>query len=198
MPSFECRGFTLGLSLGYGRGLVAPTAATRQWPQLTRLLCAACRAADPEFRFTSIQVNLNTKYWMHTDGKDAGPSRMICFGNFKEGRLWLHDGDENTWSAVDCHDRWAAFDGREFHLTEDWQGPERYSLVYFSSDLWKKAHRSKKGQAAKAELEALGFPWPERHDTFQNCLLPEGKRRIAAVDALPPQLRTEGHLSLAL
>lgn len=189
LPGRECRGFTLGLSLGYGRGLVVPTASTRDWPELARVLCAACREADPDFRFTSIQVNLNTKYRMHTDGIDAGPSRMICCGNFSRGQMWLHNSTGGTWSAMDAREKWIAFDGREFHLTEDWIGPERWSLVYFSNPTWRKARKSRKGRDTMMQLMQLGFPWPSKEDLFQGRLARQGERREAAARALPPHLQ---------
>jgi len=189
LPGRECRGFTLGLSLGYGRGLVMPTAATWDWPDLVRVLCAACREADPDFRFTSIQVNLNTKYLMHTDGIDAGPSRMIACGNFTAGRMWLHDSSADSWSAIDVREKWIAFDGREFHLTEDWDGPERWSLVYFSNPTWRKARRSRKGRQTMMQLMELGFPWPNKEDLFQEGLPREAARREAAARGLPQHLQ---------
>ncbi|CAK9067127.1 Hypothetical protein SCF082_LOCUS34034 [Durusdinium trenchii] len=134
-----CQGFTLGLTTDYkvgGQGTPVISKATRAHPGLAEALCRGCRSANPEFHFTSIQVNLNTKYGMHTDGFDAGPSRMIALGNFSKGHLWLHDCRRNHWSLVDVRNTWIAFDGREFHLTEDWEGPERYSLVFFTNHLW--------------------------------------------------------------
>ena len=44
------------------------------------------------------KVNVNTKYRMHTDGFDAGPSRMVALGEFSRGRLWLHASRNNSWS----------------------------------------------------------------------------------------------------
>lgn len=198
MSGEECRGFTLGLSLGYGRGVCLPTAATREWPELTRVLCAACIEACPDFKFTSIQVNRNTKYMMHTDGVDAGASRMICCGNFTRGRMWLHDSQAGSWSAIDARDKWIAFDGRELHLTEEWDGIERYSLVYFTNQVFGGASRSKTGKETKSFLEELGFPWPSQADTFKVRLPPEQDRRISATAALPDHLREEALLSTAI
>lgn len=198
LPGEECRGFTLGLSLGYGRGVCLPTAATREWPELARVLCAACVEACPDFRFTSIQVNRNTKYMMHTDGVDAGASRMICCGNFTRGRMWLHDSQAGSWSAIDAHDKWIAFDGRELHLTEEWDGPERYSLVYFTNQVFGGASRSKTGKETKSFLEELGFPWPSQADAFKVRLPAEQDRRISATAALPDHLREEALLSTAM
>lgn len=198
MPGLDaCRGFTLGLALGYGRGLVVPTAATRDWPELATVLCEACREENPDFKFTSIQVNRNTRYGMHSDGIDAGASRMICCGDFQRGRLWLHSSASGSWNATDCHDRWLAFDGREFDLTEDWDGPERFSLVYFTNQVFRRADGSKKGRATRGQLEQLGFPWPSQDDLFAERLPPEKDRRLAAAEALPDGLREEALLSAA-
>eukprot|EP00435_Cladocopium_sp_Y103_P008751 s2504_g2.t1 len=104
MPKMgRCQGFTLGLTTDYklgARGAPVVSKATRAHPALTLALCRGCREACPDFHFTSIQVNLNTKYGMHTDGYDAGPSRMIALGNFSEGQLWLHDCRKNRWSGI--------------------------------------------------------------------------------------------------
>mmetsp|Transcript_74018 Transcript_74018/g.133432 ORF Transcript_74018/g.133432 Transcript_74018/m.133432 type:complete len:342 (+) Transcript_74018:201-1226(+) len=180
-----CRGCTLGLTTDYGKNVAISSAATRVRPELTRVLCAACRAADPEFRFTSIQVNLNTRYAMHTDGYDAGASRMLSCGNFTLGRMWLHNWAAGNWSLVDTHDQWIAFDGREFHLTEEWDGPERYSLVFFTNSGWCGQNLQ---PGVRQTLEALGFPWPQQSDTFQRLLPMPPERRADAEKTMPPDL----------
>lgn len=182
-----CRGCTIGLTQDYATGEAIPTAATRKRPELARVLTQACKDVDPDFRFTSIQVNLNTRYRMHTDGFDAGPSRMLCCGNFTEGRLWLHSWAEQKWQPFDCRDRWVAFDGREYHMTEPWGGPERYSLVYFTHPAWSSSEQLRPG--TKTFLEDLGFPWPRSAaDTFRAQLPKPSERRATATASLPPQL----------
>ncbi|CAL1136538.1 unnamed protein product, partial [Cladocopium goreaui] len=196
MPKMgRCQGFTLGLTTDYklgARGAPVVSKATRAHPALTLALCRGCRAACPDFHFTSIQVNLNTKYGMHTDGYDAGPSRMIALGNFSEGQLWLHDGRKNRWSTwtairfgalafrylglVNVQNTWIAFDGREFHLTEDWQGPERYSLVFFTNHLWDQLPAE-----AQRQLTNLGFQWPKEANVFRQA----ATGRTAELEALP-------------
>jgi len=182
MAGMECRGCTLGITEDYGTGRVVMTAATRKRPQLARALCDACRTADPNFRFTSIQVNLNTRYSMHTDGYDAGPSRMYCCGNFTRGRMWLHSWKAGAWQAIDVHNRWIGFDGREFHMTESWDGPERFSLVYFTHPGWRS---NKLASDAQAQLEDLGFAWPARADEFGTDLPGPRERSAAAESTLP-------------
>ncbi|CAK8990967.1 unnamed protein product [Durusdinium trenchii] len=173
-----CQGFTLGLTTDYkvgGQGTPVISKATRAHPGLAEALCRGCRSANPEFHFTSIQVNLNTKYGMHTDGFDAGPSRMIALGNFSKGHLWLHDCRRNHWSLVDVRNTWIAFDGREFHLTEDWEGPERYSLVFFTNHLWDELLPE-----AQTQLLNLGFHWPRESHVFREELeWPDRRQRSA-------------------
>lgn len=183
----ERRGCTLGLTEDYASGRALATKATRRRPELTRELCAACLEVDPGFRFTSIQVNLNARYRMHTDGYDAGPSRMFCCGNFSHGRMWLHSWSEGDWAPVDAHDHWVAFDGREYHLTEEWEGPERYSLVYFTHPGFRSPGLS---SDAREGLEELGFPWPREDDTFRAHLPKPRERRGAAAQSLPAHLAT--------
>lgn len=101
-------------------------------------------------------------------------------------RLWLHSEAEDSWSAIDCHDRWISFDGREFHLTEDWDGPERYSLVYFTNPLWRRAKKNKAGRRTRDQLLDLGFNWPEEDgDEFGTSMVPERERRAAAIASMP-------------
>lgn len=60
--------------------------------------------------------------------------------------------------------------------TEDWQGPERYSLVFFTNHLWNELPFE-----AEARLRALGFPWPcQRGDVFAEELLWPAERLAAA------------------
>eukprot|EP00929_Paragymnodinium_shiwhaense_P065602 TRINITY_DN32865_c3_g3_i1.p1 TRINITY_DN32865_c3_g3~~TRINITY_DN32865_c3_g3_i1.p1 ORF type:complete len:505 (+),score=115.95 TRINITY_DN32865_c3_g3_i1:253-1767(+) len=189
----QSRGCTLGLNFGYGRNVVALTKPTTDWPELTQVLCQACRQANPTFKFTSIQVNLNAKYTMHTDGRDAGPSRMIACGDFQRGRLWLHESAESRWSVEDVHDRWLAFDGREYHFVEEWEGSERFSLVYFTNPMWQKAENSD----VQETMSQLGFAWPScQKDTFQEPLSPWQQRREAGLKELPRDLRKQVQASL--
>mmetsp|Transcript_123017 Transcript_123017/g.244848 ORF Transcript_123017/g.244848 Transcript_123017/m.244848 type:complete len:282 (+) Transcript_123017:142-987(+) len=184
-PSLEARGCTLGLTEDRCSRAAIMTAATRKRLELTQDLCKACRVADPGFHFTSIQVNLNAQYRMHTDGYDAGPSRMFCCGNFSRGRMWLHTWAGERWTAVDVRERWVAFDGREFHLTEEWEGPERYSLVYFTHPAWQSQLLT---SSTLRQLEDLGFPWPTEQDTFELQLPCSNERRPVAEQSLPPAL----------
>eukprot|EP00434_Breviolum_minutum_P026765 symbB.v1.2.023657.t1/scaffold2181.1/size92752/1 len=180
MPKMgRCQGFTLGLTTDYkcgGQGAPVVSKATRAHPQLAMALTKGCRNSWPDFRFTSIQVNLNTKYGMHTDGFDAGPSRMIALGNFSKGKLWLHNARQNRWSLINVQNTWIAFDGREFHLTEDWEGPERYSLVFFTNHLWDQLPIE-----AMRQLTNLGFAWPEEKDIFRQELEWPDRRQESAL-----------------
>merc|ERR1719433_467334 len=110
---------------------------------------------------------------------------MFCCGNFSRCRLWLHTWAAQAWEAVDARDGWIAFDGREFHLTEEWEGPERYSLVYFTHPAFRSPGLSPQ---ERAHLLDLGFPWPEEEHAFTANLPRPRERRSTAWRALPPDL----------
>eukprot|EP00929_Paragymnodinium_shiwhaense_P014943 TRINITY_DN122945_c0_g1_i1.p1 TRINITY_DN122945_c0_g1~~TRINITY_DN122945_c0_g1_i1.p1 ORF type:complete len:309 (-),score=15.29 TRINITY_DN122945_c0_g1_i1:574-1500(-) len=199
LPGQRNYGFTLGLTYDYGARLSLPSKATRNWPELTAALCRECRRCIPDFRFTSIQVNLNTKYSMHHDGYDAGASYFVTLGNFSKGRLWVHNSETDTWKVTDAHNHWIPFDGREYHFNEEWEGPERYSLVFFTHPGWRGGEGVVPGtklwkgkeirpdddqQGAQRVLEELGFPWPTSGDVFSTEKPDSDARRVAAEKSL--------------
>lgn len=180
------KGCVLGLTTDRSNGAAVLSADTSSLSSLTKVLCGSCSRADPHFRFTSIQVNLNSKYGLHTDGHDAGPSRMICCGEFSLGRLWLHDAAAQEWRLLDANCQWIPFDGRELHLTEQWEGPERYSLIFYTHPGW-----ASFGSQEVRQAEELGFAWPSEHDTFSDASLPAFEERVeASRTAKPLDLRS--------
>ena len=60
-------------------------------------------------------------------------------------------------------------------MCEDWQGPERYSLVFFTNHLWDELPSE-----AESHLKRLGFPWPQRRDVFEKELIWPERRMKAA------------------
>eukprot|EP00435_Cladocopium_sp_Y103_P026420 s2504_g6.t1 len=81
-------------------------------------------------------------------------------------------------SLVNVQNTWIAFDGREFHLTEDWQGPERYSLVFFTNHLWDQLPTE-----ARRQLTNLGFQWPKEANVFRQELEWPDQRQQAALQS---------------
>ena len=58
---------------------------------LIRTLCEAARDLDPELKFTSIQVNKDSKYGLHCDSSNLGLSGFLGLGNFTGGwsLIWV-------------------------------------------------------------------------------------------------------------
>ena len=56
---------------------------------LIRTLCDAARDLDPELKFTSIQVNKDSKYGLHCDSSNLGLSGFLGLGNFTGGWSYL-------------------------------------------------------------------------------------------------------------
>jgi hypothetical protein len=105
----------------------------------------------PGFKFTSIQVNVNTTSAPHVDGGNSGPSIIIGGGNYTGGRtvLWPSfdrqdstlKGHSKNWQkenmpkppvAVDISTQTLRFDGdKTWHASETFTGM-RWSFVFFT------------------------------------------------------------------
>lgn len=83
---------------------------------------------DPDFAYTTIQVNKNVQCLPHIDKNNVGPSYIIALGDFSGGKLVL-EGEE-----IDIHNKWLKFDGRLGHWVTPFTGT-RYSVVYFTHTL---------------------------------------------------------------
>ena len=87
---------------------------------------------NPDFRFTSIQINDNHKSSRHKDGKNVGKSYIIALGNYTGGELRLYNPDGKGYKDINIKGRFATFNGSELeHETLAFTGT-RYSLVYYS------------------------------------------------------------------
>jgi len=142
---------TLGLVCDR-RGKIVVDAATRMWPNIFRLLTAWLRQRTPssllmDFPCTSISVNHNYSARLHRDGNNAGVSLTRALGpDFVGGQLtyWPNDDGRTTLgelrekdaNMVDTRTNYTLFDGRRAHRVEQFQGGERYSLVFFSVAGW--------------------------------------------------------------
>ena len=103
------------------------------------------------FKFTSIQVNVNTTSAPHVDGGNSGPSIIVGAGNYTGGRtvLWPSfdrkdstlKGHSKNWQkenmpkppvAVDISMQTLRFDGdKTWHASEMFTGM-RWSFVFFT------------------------------------------------------------------
>lgn len=153
-------------------------------PEAIRPLVELCRAArrfDPEFEFTTVQVNLNFSGQLHVNGSNRGPTLMLTLGDATGGDLWVYPNTRHTarWN-------WIQFDGTRPHCTFSYSG-ERVTVVFYTHCMWKG------WEAACCDFKALtecGYPLPTERGL---ATFPSGKRNRVAlqkvVDSVPPELR---------
>jgi len=175
-------GLSLGLVSGMGTGQrVCLSRGSQLLPGLTRLLCRFMRQQDPDFNFTSIQVNYGFASREHVDQNNLGPSWIHALGGFQGGELWVEDassgseehicsldiltangaiayerGSRYRGRTLDVKHRWQHFDGRRLHFTKPIRGGERFSVIFYAMNRHSHATASERRSA-----EELGFPLPE-------------------------------------
>ena len=87
---------------------------------------------NPNFKFTSIQINENQKTSKHLDGYNVGKSYIIGLGDYTGGEVRLYTKDGKSHKDINIKNRWATFNGSELeHETLPFKG-DRYTLVYYS------------------------------------------------------------------
>jgi len=102
---------------------------------------ALMRSHNPNFHFSSIQVNKNNRTAKHIDGRNVGMSYMIGLGDYTGGDLLIYDEDGKNPKAYPTKNRWINFNGSIYpHETRPFRGT-RYTLVYY--DVVKKAEKKK-------------------------------------------------------
>lgn len=174
------RGFVLGAVNIRSHGGMQLAQATRDKPNLARLLSAFFRnqCGDPLFRYTTIQINANYEAALHVDKFNLGPSYIVGVGDWRSpttseasdelieshrqprhplepklaGRLWVQGH-----GALDCREKWVAFDGNTPHCTLPFEGT-RFTLIYFthcSQSILRKEDR--------ALLSDFGFAMPHKN-----------------------------------
>ena len=90
------------------------------------------RQHNPNFKFTSIQINENQKTSKHKDGYNVGKSYIIGLGDYTGGEVRLYTKDGDKFKDINIKNRWATFNGSELeHETTPFKG-ERYTLVFYS------------------------------------------------------------------
>ena len=117
--------FAMGDINIYDRRHRGPSVYNTKFPELYALLKDFIKESQPEFEYTTIQINKNVLCEAHVDKNNVGLSYGISLGDFTGGNLVI----EGT--PYDIHDIWIEFDGRLGHWVEPFEGT-RYSLIYFT------------------------------------------------------------------
>ena len=106
-------------------------------------------AGRKDFRWTSIQLNVDTVAELHCDKNNEGPSLIITIGDYEGGEFQMQGTQK-----VNLDGGLWLFDGNKPHRSFPFQGT-RCSLIWFAHSSWKKAPEDK-----LKSLEELGFHLP--------------------------------------
>ena len=79
--------FPMGAVLNYMSGIMC-SRTLRIWPNLAKALTQWMHQYNPDFKYTTMQLNRDYAAKMHVDGNNHGPSMVIALGDFLGGQLW--------------------------------------------------------------------------------------------------------------
>jgi len=85
---------------------------------------------DPDYKFTSIQVNRNFIGQPHIDKGDHSYQYALALGDFCGGELVLETDDPEQLTAFETKRRLTKCDGRRPHWVTKYSGT-RYSLIMY-------------------------------------------------------------------
>jgi hypothetical protein len=144
----------------FGRNMKDPNQAhswwTTKYPTIYQELQSFLQKYNPRFQYTHITLNKNLRCKRHTDGGNAGLSYIIAIGKFTGGELQIEPPLSSSATSAtvttttstkrtatsrletkiyNLHRTFVLFNGREQpHETLPFTG-ERYTLVYYTSDI---------------------------------------------------------------
>jgi len=98
---------------------------SKKFPELYDLLKDFIKQHDPNFEYTTIQLNKNIQSPPHIDKNNVGYSYIIGLGDYTGGNLVIEGKQYNIKNT------WKKFDGRLGHWVEPFQGT-RYTIIYFT------------------------------------------------------------------
>jgi len=111
-----------------------PSKYNKKFPELYKILKKLMNFYDPDFTFTTIQVNKNILSPPHVDKNNVGPSYIIALGDFEGGKLVIEGKEYNI------KNRFKKFDGTLGHWVTPFKGT-RYSLVFFTHTFKPPSHK---------------------------------------------------------
>jgi hypothetical protein len=133
--------FAMGDVMYYRNPCRGPSQYNKKFPVLLDLLNKFMKSFDPEFQYTTIQVNKNVNSLPHVDKNNVGNSYIIALGDFTGGDIVVEG------VPYQIKDTFLRFDGTTGHWTTPFEG-ERYSLVFFTHT-FKQPHPRLKGIEVK-------------------------------------------------
>jgi hypothetical protein len=127
-------------SQGYGT-----CAANAKYPEVFRVLQELMHRHNPQFTYSTINVNYNLLCKPHCDKNNRGDTYIVALGHFAGGELVVQSSDGRAETTYDIHNKWLRFNGNTLHWTlpfgreafDDTSGVSRavtrFSLVYYTS-----------------------------------------------------------------
>ena len=176
----------LGLSVESASLNPVISPATRANEPAVRILLQVLKEAGfipSNFRFTSIQVNVDALLDKHVDKHNEGLSLIIAVSDsaFDGGQLEIRCND--SWVAFDIQNKPLVFDGNAEHRSVPFTNGRRFSLVLFHHSSFSKAPL-----ATLRTLVELGF-WALPHQTprSRECIFLshfDGSKKFGLADAV--------------
>ena len=148
------RSVLLGAYTVRGAGVTSAT-SKKKWDKVIRLVHEAARFRGDERAgqgYASIQITQASPEKglpAHVDSHNEGLSDILVLGNHEGGRLRVND------QTLECHRRWACFDGKTSHWVEPYSGT-RWSVI-----LYNPVGQHRIGRRARKELKKHGFSLDE-------------------------------------
>ena len=122
--------FVLGMAKPYFQSGLVPAKNNKRFPELHKKLKALMRQRDPNFRYTSIQLNKNLATNYHIDKNNLGLSYCLSLGNFTGGDV-IQKFENGMTNHIRTKNRLVKYDGKIEHKTEPFKGT-RYAIIFFT------------------------------------------------------------------
>ena len=123
--------FTLGKVRAYHQLEMMNSSNNRtlKYQPLHLVLKQIIQKFNPDFKFTTIQINKNVKCPAHRDRNNVGASIALGLGDYTGGGIEQYEEDGST-TYLDNHNKCVYQDGSLLHKTSDWIGT-RFAIIFF-------------------------------------------------------------------
>lgn len=125
----QIEAFTLGKVRAYHTKVMVNSSNNKKFPHLLELCKDCVKSFDPDYIFTTIQINRNVLTPPHRDKNNVGLSLALSLGDFKGGGIEQFNED-GTSTLLDTHNHFMFQDGSLLHRTLPYLG-ERFALIFF-------------------------------------------------------------------
>ena len=106
----------------------------KKHPLLLCMLKKLISLRDPNFKYTTIQLNANLQTKPHYDKNNIGPSYCLALGKHTGGGLSLYTNGERDSVPNVVHNKrkWVQYDGSKIlHGSAPIKSGNRYAIIYF-------------------------------------------------------------------